>query len=100
VSSPKLLTAELTVVIDQAGVPSLNRILDLDNFVQQSTTELTLCYATTENALCCENPTQVTVYALGYVPGLASVTGLLYTNSDLLTEAAPGFYSDDINCTP
>jgi hypothetical protein len=65
-------------------------------------TQLSLCYATTENALCCATSTSSVVFVAGLnVPNLASVTGLLYTTNTLQTQAAVGFYSDDnaITCT-
>ena len=64
--------------------------------------QLTLCFATTENTLCCGTSTQSIVY-VGYQanPTLANVTGLLYSNNTLTTQATAGFYSDDagITCT-
>jgi len=65
-------------------------------------TQLSLCYATTENALCCATSTSSVVFVAGWnVPDLANVTGLLYSNNTLTTQAATGFYSDDagITCT-
>ena len=65
-------------------------------------TQLSLCYATTENALCCATSTSSVVFVAGLnVANLASVTGLLYTTNTLQTQAAVGFYSDDnaITCT-
>ncbi len=65
-------------------------------------TQLSLCYATTENALCCATSTSSVVFVAGLnVPDLANVTGLLYSNNTLTTQAAIGFYSDDagITCT-
>lgn len=64
--------------------------------------QLTLCYSTTEEGLCCGTPSQSIVYVAGAgITTLANVTGLLYTTSDLTTQAADGYYSDDpdINCS-
>ena len=100
--SVKTLKAELTVVIDQAGIPSLNRILNLDNFITPNSTQLALCYATTELALCCGTSTPAVVFVAGLnVANLASVTGLLYTSNTLVTESPDGYYSDDqaISCS-
>lgn len=62
--------------------------------------QLTLCFATTENTLCCGTSTQSIVY-VGYQanPTLANVTGLLYSNNTLTTQATAGFYSDDAGIT-
>lgn len=63
-----------------------------------NSTQLFLCYATTELSLCCGSSSSATVFVAGLnVPDLASVTGLLYTTNTLQTQAAAGFYSDDIN---
>jgi len=65
-------------------------------------TQLSLCYATTENSLCCGTSSSSVVFVTGLnVSNLASVTGLLYTTNTLQTQAAAGFYSDDnaITCT-
>ena len=106
ISNPKSLTAELTVVIDQAGVPSLNRILNLNNFIPYNPpafSQLTLCFSTLKNSLCCGTSTQSIVYVAyqSGTPTLANVTGLLYSNNTLTTQAATGFYSEDasITCT-
>ena len=65
---------------------------------------LSLCFSSVSaDALCCGNPTSVTVFVAGAgVTTLASVTGLLYTTSALDVEAAVGFYSDDLSggCNP
>lgn len=62
--------------------------------------QLTLCFAATENTLCCGTSTQSIVY-VGYQanPTLANVTGLLYSNNTLTTQATAGFYSDDAGIT-
>ena len=76
-------------------------MLNLDNFLL-SYTELTLCYAATETALCCGTSESRTVFVQGDVTNLAGVTGDLYTDATFQTKAADGYYSDDsgISCSP
>ena len=86
VSNPKTLEAKLSVVIDQAGTPSLTRILNLDNFITGYQT-LQLFYGATDVASCCNG-------TLGTYKILQSETftnATVIYNSDL-TRAANGFY--------
>ena len=86
--------------MDAYGGIDMETVLDLTNIIQvQSYTELTLCYAGTEADLCCGTSESRTVFVAGNVANLASVTGLLYTTSDLDVEAQDGFYSDDVSIT-
>jgi hypothetical protein len=100
-SDPKTLVIDLETNIDTVGTQSLLSELNLDDFLL-SYTELTLCYALTETALCCGTSESRTVFASGDVADLASVTGDLYADATLQTKAADGYYSDDagISCTP
>ena len=56
-------------------------------------TQLTLCYATTTNALCCGTSTTATVYVAAGA-NFATAT-LLYSDAALTTIAAAGYYSSD-----
>ena len=97
-SDPKTLVISLNTNISEVGTQPLLSVLNLDNFLL-SYTELTLCYAATETALCCGTSESRTVFVQGDAANLASVTGLLYTTSDLDVEAQDGFYSDDVSIT-
>ena len=99
-SDPKTLVISLNTNISEVGTQPLLSVLNLDNFLL-SYTELTLCYAATETALCCGNSISVTVFVLEDVANLASVTGDLYTDNTFQTKAADGYYSDDtgISCS-
>ena len=86
--------------IDRYGGTNMETVLDLTNIiVVQPYTELTLCYAVTETALCCGNSISVTVFVLEDVANLDSVTGDLYTDNTFQTKAADGYYSDDAGIT-
>lgn len=99
-SDPKTLTISLSTDIIQVGTQPLLSELDLDNFLL-SYTKLTLCYASTETALCCGASESRTVFVQGDVTTLAEVTGALYTDATFQTKAADGYYSDDpsISCS-
>ena len=97
-SDPKTLVIDLDTNIAQVGTQPLLSVLNLDNFLL-SYTELTLCYATTETALCCGTSESRTVFVQGDVANLAGVTGDLYTNATFQTKAADGYYSDDVSIT-
>ena len=67
---------------------------------QQDVTLFNLCFAVTENDLCCDTSTPVVVYAAGLnVANLSSVVGDLYKDSFLQIKADNGFYSDDAGIT-
>jgi hypothetical protein len=67
---------------------------------QQDVTLFNLCFAVTENDLCCDTSTPVVVYAAGLnVANLSSVVGDLYKDSFLQIKADNGFYSDDSGIT-
>lgn len=67
---------------------------------QQDVTLFNLCFAVTENDLCCDTSTSVAVYAAGLnVANLSSVVGDLYKDSFLQIKADNGFYSDDAGIT-
>ena len=86
--------------INRYGGTNMETVLDLTNIiVVQPYTELTLCYAVTETALCCGNSISVTVFVLEDVANLAGVTGDLYTDNTFQTKAADGYYSDDAGIT-
>ena len=97
-SDPKTLVIDLDTNIAQVGTQPLLSVLNLDNFLL-SYTELTLCYAATETALCCGTSESRTVFVQGDVANLAGVTGDLYTNATFQTKAADGYYSDDVSIT-
>ena len=86
-SNPKTLQAELTVVIDQAGVPSLNRILNLDDFITAYQT-ITLSYGATSEISCCSGVSGT--YKILQSETFANATAIYNTN---LTQAANGFYT-------
>ena len=100
-SDPKTLVISLNTNIVQVGTQPLLSVLNLDNFLL-SYTELTLCYAATETALCCGTSESRTVFVQGDAANLAGVTGDLYTDATFQTKAADGYYSDDpgISCSP
>jgi hypothetical protein len=100
-SDPKTLVIDLDTNIAQVGTQPLLSVLNLDNFLL-SYTELTLCYAVTETALCCGTSESRTVFVQGDAANLAGVTGDLYTDATFQTKAADGYYSDDpgISCSP
>ena len=100
-SDPKTLVISLNTNISEVGTQPLLSVLNLDNFLL-SYTELTLCYAATETALCCGTSESRTVFVQGDVTNLAGVTGDLYTDATFQTKAADGYYSDDsgISCSP
>ena len=100
-SDPKTLVISLNTDISEVGTQPLLSVLNLDNFLL-SYTELTLCYAATETALCCGTSESRTIFVQGDVANLAGVTGDLYTDATLQTKAADGYYSDDsgISCSP
>ena len=90
ISNPKTLEAKVSVIIDQAGVPSLNRILDLDNFIpSQGYQTLELVYGTTDVISCCSGT--IGNYKILQGETFANATQIL--NSDL-TRAANGFYTE------
>jgi hypothetical protein len=99
-SDPKTLVISLNTNIANVGIQSLSSVLDLDNFLL-AYTELSLCYALTEDGLCCDTPESRTVFAQGDVANLAGVTGDLYTDTSFQTKAPDGYYSDDsgIDCS-
>jgi hypothetical protein len=67
---------------------------------QPDVTLFNLCFAVTENDLCCDTSTPVAVYAAGLnVANLSSVVGDLYKDSFLQIKADNGFYSDDAGIT-
>ena len=67
---------------------------------QPDVTLFNLCFAVTENDLCCDTSTPVVVYAAGLnVANLSSVVGDLYKDSFLQIKADNGFYSDDSGIT-
>lgn len=67
---------------------------------QPDVTLFNLCFAVTENDLCCDTSTPVAVYAAGLnVANLSSVVGDLYKDSFLQIKADNGFYSDDSGIT-
>ena len=67
---------------------------------QPDVTLFNLCFAVTENDLCCDTSTPVVVYAAGLnVANLSSVVGDLYKDSFLQIKADNGFYSDDAGIT-
>ena len=67
---------------------------------QPDVTLFNLCFAVTENDLCCDTSTSVAVYAAGLnVANLSSVVGDLYKDSFLQIKADNGFYSDDAGIT-
>ena len=86
-SNPKTLQAQLTVVIDQAGVPSLNRILNLDDFITAYQT-ITLSYGATSEISCCSGVSGT--YKILQSETFANATAIYNTN---LTQAANGFYT-------
>ena len=100
-SDPKTLVISLNTDISEVGTQPLLSVLNLDNFLL-SYTELTLCYAATETALCCGTSESRTIFVQGDVANLAGVTGDLYTDATFQTKAADGYYSDDsgISCSP
>ena len=100
-SDPKTLVISLNTNISEVGTQPLLSVLNLDNFLL-SYTELTLCYAATETALCCGTSESRTVFVQGDAANLAGVTGDLYTDATFQTKAADGYYSDDpgISCSP
>ena len=100
-SDPKTLVIDLDTNIGVVGTQPLLSVLNLDNFLL-SYTELALCYAQTEDDLCCGTSQPRTVFVQGDVANLASVTGDLYTDNTFQTKAADGYYSDDagITCSP
>ena len=100
-SDPKTLVIDLDTNIGLVGTQPLLSELNLDNFLL-SYTELALCYAVTEDDLCCGTSQPRTVFVQGDVANLASVTGDLYTDNTFQTKAAGGYYSDDpgISCSP
>ena len=100
-SDPKTLVISLNTNISEVGTQPLLSVLNLDNFLL-SYTELTLCYAATETALCCGTSESRTVFVQGDAANLASVTGDLYTDATFQTKVADGYYSDDsgISCSP
>ena len=99
-SDPKTLVIDLNTNIGTVGIQSLSSVLNLDNFLL-AYTELSLCYALTEDGLCCGTPESRTVFAQGDVANLAGVTGDLYTDTSFQTKAPDGYYSDHsgIDCT-
>ena len=99
-SDPKTLVISLNTNIANVGIQSLSSVLNLDNFLL-AYTELSLCYALTEDGLCCGTPESRTVFAQGDVANLAGVTGDLYTDTSFQTKAPDGYYSDHsgIDCT-
>ena len=86
VSNPKTLEAKLSVVIDQAGTPSLTRVLNLDNFITGYQT-LQLLYGATDVASCCNG----TLGTYKILQGETFTNATVIYNSDL-TRAANGFY--------
>ena len=99
-SDPKTLVISLNTNIANVGIQSLSSVLNLDNFLL-AYTELSLCYALTEDGLCCGTPESRTVFAQGDVANLAGVTGDLYTDTSFQTKAPDGYYSDHsgIDCS-
>jgi hypothetical protein len=99
-SDPKTLVIDLNTNIGTVGIQSLSSVLNLDNFLL-AYTELSLCYALTEDGLCCGTPESRTVFAEGDVANLAGVTGDLYTDTSFQTKAPDGYYSDHsgIDCS-
>ena len=99
-SDPKTLVISLNTNIANVGIQSLSSVLNLDNFLL-AYTELSLCYALTEDGLCCGTPESRTVFAEGDVANLAGVTGDLYTDTSFQTKAPDGYYSDHsgIDCS-
>jgi hypothetical protein len=100
-SDPKTLVIDLDTNIGVVGTQPLLSVLNLDNFLL-SYTELALCYAVTEDDLCCGTSESRTVFVQGDAANLAGVTGDLYIDNTFQTKAADGYYSDDpgISCSP
>lgn len=99
-SDPKTLVIDLETNIGAVGTQPLLSELNIDNFLL-SYTELTLCYALTEDDLCCGTSGPRTVFVPEEVASLADVTGDLYTDITFQTKAADGYYTDDagISCS-
>lgn len=98
----QISTTQITVNFDfelaATGDRDTTFTLELDNFINVSTMgqTLNLCYATTENDLCCGLSTPVTVFvASGETYNTAS---MFYMDASLTTPAADGFYSQNATC--
>jgi hypothetical protein len=99
----------LTILADdgfysQGGIVrrQLNGVLLVAQACESCFSVLNLCFALTENELCCGTSEPRTVYVSGNnITSLANVTGFLYKTSDLTIKAEEGYYSDDsgITCT-
>ena len=98
----QISTSEITVNFDFAlattGDKDTTFTLELDNFINVSTLgqSLSLCYATTQDDLCCGLSTPVTVFvASGETFNSAA---MFYTDSTLQTPSPNGFYSENATC--
>jgi hypothetical protein len=85
--TPKTLTANLTVTVNQAGIPSLARLLDLDSYIASSAGYL-MSSSKGDSATACSLPgTPInTVFSSAFV-----LNGFIYTDSALTT----AFQGDD-----
>jgi len=61
-------------------------------------TQLSLCYSTVINTLCCSTSTSATVYVASGASFATAVN--LYSDAALTTLAAAGYYSANATCTP
>tara|TARA_B110000971_G_scaffold218733_1_gene258184 strand:- start:343 stop:720 length:378 start_codon:yes stop_codon:yes gene_type:complete len=99
----------LTILADdgfysQGGIVrhQLNGVLLIAQACESCYSVLILCFAVTENELCCGISEPRTVYVSGSdITSLSDVTGFLYENINLTVKADEGYYSDDtgISCT-
>ena len=99
----QISTTQITVNFDfelaTTGDRDTTFTLELDNFINVSTAgqSLSLCYATTENDLCCGLSTQIIVYvASGETFNTAA---MFYTDASLQTPSPDGFYSENATCS-